>query len=94
MSGRAGGTKALSVSRWACATLLCGGKAVVSPRAPAAISLRLGGRLLAPGNRGWPPLSDSADATRVLYCSPSQANAVAEVRHAGSLTSPTPGQSP
>ena len=36
--------------------------------------------LQAPGNRGWPLLSDSAGATRVLYCSPSQANAVAEVR--------------
>jgi len=55
VSGRAGGPEALSVSRWACATLLCGGKAVVSPRAPAAISLLLGGRLAGSAQQGLAP---------------------------------------
>jgi hypothetical protein len=41
-----------------------------------------GDRVLAilAGNRAGSLLSDSADAARVLYCRPSQANAVAKLR--------------
>ena len=53
----------------------------MTPRAPAAISVLLVGwacQLWASGV--LPLLSRSAGATRVLYCSPWQANAVADVR--------------
>jgi len=52
----------------------------VTPRASAAISASRPLGLPAPGKRGGPLLNDSAGPTRVLYCSPSQANAVTEVR--------------
>ena len=56
-------------------------------RVPAAISLLLVGGLAGSGATGAGPLlSDSAGATRVPYCNPSQANAVAEVRGTWSKT--------